>query len=82
MILTLHIVIALGSIFLSTYLFLRPSNRLFLASYSAVGATIASGSLLLLSQPISLTHACVSGLTYTAFTLVAIATARRKLAKI
>lgn len=81
MILAIHIVIAISSVVLSTYLFVRPSSKTFVASYTLVGATIASGSILVLLDSVSLVHTCISGLSYTAFTLIAIAATKRKIAR-
>jgi len=78
MILITHIIIAIASIFYSTYLFMSPSKAKFNVSYSLVGMTLVSGSFLVFLQPSHMAQACVSGLTYTAFVLVAIVAAKKK----
>ncbi len=82
MIIATHIVIALASILYTTYLLLSPAKANFNVSYGLVGMTLASGSFLIFLQPNHMAQACVSGLAYTAFVLVAIIVAKRRLAKV
>lgn len=82
MILIIHILIALSSIAYASYMFFAPSRSKFVVSYSLVGMTLVSGSFLVLLQPAHMAQACVSGLAYTAFVLVAIVVAKRRLVKI
>lgn len=82
MILIIHILIALSSIAYASYMFFAPSRSKFVVSYSLVGMTLVSGSFLVLLQPAHMAQACVSGLAYTAFVLVAIVAAKRRLVKI
>lgn len=81
MILLVHIAIALCSVAFSTYLFFQPTDRKFQISYSLVALTIASGTLLVFLQPAHMSQACVSGLVYISFVLVALVAAHRKLSK-
>ncbi len=81
MILITHIIIALVSVFYSTYLFMSPSKAKFNVSYGLVGMTLVTGSFLVFLQPSHMAQACISGLAYTAFVLVAIAAAKKRLAK-
>ncbi|OGL32960.1 hypothetical protein A3F64_01665 [Candidatus Saccharibacteria bacterium RIFCSPHIGHO2_12_FULL_42_8] len=82
MILIIHILIALSSVAYVSYMFFAPSRSKFVVSYSLVGMTLVSGSFLVLLQPAHMAQACVSGLAYTAFVLVAIVAAKRRLVKI
>ncbi len=81
MMLMLHIIIAITSVLYSTYLFLSPSKEKFTISYGLVGLTLATGSFLVFLQPSHMTQACVSGLAYTSFVLIAIVAAKKRFAK-
>lgn len=80
MILVLHILIALGSVAYVSYMFFAPSKPKLAVSYSLVVMTLTSGSFLVLLQPAHMAQACVSGLAYTSFVLIAIVAAKRRLA--
>lgn len=80
MVLLLHIIIALTSLVFTTYLFFSPSKRKLQFSYGLVGLTVASGTILVVTQPAHLLQACVSGLVYISVVLAALALTRRKLA--
>ncbi len=82
MILALHILIALSSVAYASYMFFAPSKSKFVVSYSLVGMTLTSGSFLVLLQPAHMAQACVSGLAYTAFVLIAIVAAKRRLVEV
>lgn len=73
MILIAHIVIALASVIFASFLLIKPSHAKFLANYSLIAATIASGTYLILSMHVNMLKTCMSGLTY--LSLVAILTA-------
>ncbi len=81
MILITHIIIALASIFYSTYLFASPSKAKLHLSYCLVVLTLVTGGFLVFLQPSQMTQACASGLAYTAFMLVAIVASKKRLAK-
>jgi hypothetical protein len=74
-----HIVIALGSIVYATYLLVQPSQTKLNVTYYLVGATLASGTYLVVSQSANLVQACMSGLVYLAAVSLEILLARRKL---
>jgi len=66
MILLLHILIAISSLAYTTYLFFFPSkNGLSVAQYLVV-ATLVSGTYLVLLNPVTLAHVCLTGLGYLA----------------
>ena len=73
MILLAHIIIALASVAWATVLIFKPSTRSFMASYGLIGATLISGTALVVTNSASLLHACVSGLVYV--TVVSVITA-------
>lgn len=85
MILLAHILIALASIGIATFTYFKPTTARLAASYSFIVATVASGTALLIINPSTLLHTCLSGLFYvTVVSIVTIAThvrVRRKAAE-
>jgi hypothetical protein len=79
MIILLHLLIALGSILLTTIAYLSPSKHKLIISYTFVGLTLLSGTYMVLATQTSILRVCVSGLAYTAIMLVALQTIRSKL---
>ena len=80
MLLITHILIALGSVVLSTMLLFSPSRFRLHASYCLIAATFLSGTLLIVTAKQHLLETCLMGLAYSAFTLVATVVAFHKLA--
>ena len=79
-----HIVIALSSVVLSSFVFFKPTVKRLYASYGFIVATVASGSYLILTTSGSILRSCLTGLFYvTVVSLITIAThvRVRKLAK-
>lgn len=66
MVILIHVIIAVSSISIATIGLFKPSTRLFSVSYGFILATLASGTLLLLSNPTHLQQSCISGLSYLA----------------
>jgi len=64
MILLAHILIALASIGIATFTYFKPTMARLGASYSFILATVASGTALLIINPSTLLHTCLSGLFY------------------
>lgn len=81
MILITHIIIALSSVAMATYLFLNPSKTTLHLSYSLVALTIITGAYLTFIQPAHLMHTCVAGLIYFAFILVLLVKAQYRLSQ-
>lgn len=81
MFLIFHIIIALSSIVFTGFVFLKPSKKKLYMSYGWVGATIATGSYLVIMTPSHLASACLTGLVYLGFVLSGIVAAHVKLAK-
>ena len=65
MLLTIHIVIALLSLVVTSAVFFVPTIKRIALSYGFVIATVASGTALLIVNPTSILHVCLSGLFYT-----------------
>lgn len=82
MVLLLHIIVALASMLLATLLFLAPTSLKFKSTYALTGLTIASGTYIILTQSVSMLHACLSGLVYVALVGVAIVLAHQKSAAV
>jgi hypothetical protein len=80
MLLLLHIVIALGSVGYSSYLFFKPSSVGLKVSYSLVAATLITGTYIAWSTDARILQTCLSGLSYTAIVTAITYGARRRLA--
>jgi len=80
MLLVSHIIIALGSVLYSTYLFFAPSKRNLQISYGLVGLTLASGTLLVVMSGARVLSSCLSGLTYLALVSIGMVRAHYRLA--
>jgi hypothetical protein len=82
MILLAHIAIGLASLIFTTYVWLSPSRPKLTAAYALVGATLGSGTLLVVVNPAHLTQACTSGLVYLGLAACGIIAARHKLSRL
>jgi hypothetical protein len=82
MIVLLHILIALGSIIYSGYVFFSPSKTKIRASYCLVAATLISGTYLVISTHSPILSSCVTGLIYLAIVMFGILAADNKLRKL
>lgn len=78
MMLLSHIFVAVFSIILASISWFRPTRTLLFASYSLVGATLATGIGLVVTASVSMLHLCLSGLTYTIITIAILTMARQK----
>lgn len=76
----IHVVIAITSLFMSTFAMLRPSHTALRTSLGLVGLTVASGTYVAFTLHASLLHLCMSGLIYSLLTTAALLVARRRLA--
>ena len=81
MILLFHILVALGSMAQSTYMYFNPSARQLQASYGLVGLTLASGTYLVVSSSGHLLQSCMMGLFYLGVVSVGIISTQRTLAR-
>ncbi len=82
MIIIVHVVIAVASLLLTSYAFIRPSERVINCAYALVAGTLGSGTLLVLSLPSHILSVCESGLFYLAVVSLGIVAARRRLATV
>lgn len=80
MILLIHIAIALGSLAYATYTFFTPSLPKLRINYALIAATLASGTLLIISSHASVLHSCLTGFIYIGAVSAALYAAQRKLA--
>ncbi len=78
MIVLLHVLIALSSVAYTTYLYFRPSKSKFYAAYGLIGATLASGTYLVVSTHSPLLSSCVTGLVYLGIVSFGVFAASRK----
>lgn len=74
-----HVIIALASLALTGYVFVRPSQNKLYISYAFVAATLVTGFSLVLSKPSHMVQSCVMGLVYLALVSYGIVAARNKL---
>ena len=81
MVVLIHVIIALTSITVASFLFFKPSAPLMKYSYGLIAGTVASGSFLVVMSPSHALHACVAGLVYTAIVTAATLAARVKLVR-
>lgn len=77
--LIIHISIAILSILFASASLLRPTYNKLITSYISVGATLVSGTYLVLSTKSSMISACISGLIYTTIVVAALHMAERRL---
>lgn len=80
MVLILHILIALSSVFFSTYSIFKPSNKKVKINYAFLGATWASGFFLVFQSHVSFGHLCLTGILYTGVVTINILLTKRRLA--
>ncbi len=77
--LILHVVIALASTLLGTYLLAKPSRSALRASYALIAITTLSGVYLMVSNPAYAIRGCIAYLTYSIFVIVLTRRAENKL---
>ena len=75
----LHVVIALASIAVASYGYVRPSKLVLRTAYSLVGMTLASGLYVVWNAPAHMVQACISGLVYIGVISIAIVAIKAKL---
>jgi multisubunit Na+/H+ antiporter MnhE subunit len=82
MILITHILIAIASVVLATYLIVKPSKSLLNITYGLTAATLVSGTYLVVSTSAHLLQSCVTGLAYVGIVSVGLMTAHVKLTSV
>ena len=75
-----HIGIAVTSMGIATVGLVRPSAMLLRYSYSAIAATLVTGTVLTILNPGRLAESCIVGLAYTCVVSLATVHSRQKLA--
>jgi hypothetical protein len=80
MILPIHIIIALSSVFYSIYAFFTPTKKKLYAIYALTALTIISGTYLVITHPGPMAEVCTTGLVYIGIMLVGIWAVHHKLA--
>lgn len=80
MLLLTHIIIALASLVLTTYLAFSPSRGKFYASYVLIGLTLATGTILVIGLHAPMLKTCLSGLAYLAIALGGVVVGYRRFA--
>lgn len=64
MVVLLHVIIALSSIALSSYLYFKPIKKAMKVSYGFIAGTVLSGSYLIVTRPAHMLETCTVGLVY------------------
>jgi hypothetical protein len=77
-----HIIVAISSVIYSSLLFLSPTKRNFKISYTLIGATLLSGTYLVISTHAHLLSSCEAGLAYIGIVLFGLILAQYKLTHI
>ncbi|MEK9195781.1 MAG: hypothetical protein AAB914_00250 [Patescibacteria group bacterium] len=80
MLLIIHIIIALSSILTGAIILLKPTQTRISINYGLIGATLTTGTYLIISTSGHLVQACISGLIYTSVVTFFTLQARKKLA--
>jgi hypothetical protein len=78
MLLITHILIAMVSVLFATLLLFSPSGLKFRANYLLLGATLISGTFLVVGRGTHLVESCLMGLIYTGVVFTAIILAKKK----
>jgi hypothetical protein len=69
MILIIHIIIAISSLLIATYLLIKPSQKAIYGSYSLIASTIITGTYIIVAMGASIVKTCLTGLIYLGVTL-------------
>jgi hypothetical protein len=72
MIVLIHVLIALASVGVASFVFFKPSIKRLIVSYGFIIATVASGTYLIVSMSGDILRSCLTGLFYV--TVVSIVT--------
>jgi hypothetical protein len=75
-----HIVIAVMSLALSTYLIAKPAKELLKVSYGLISVTTLSGVALMVANPAYAIRGCIAYMTYTAVVVALTVRAKKSLA--
>lgn len=75
-----HITIALASISIAAFGLVRPSDKTLRQSYAAIGATLVSGTALVIASHSNILQSCMTGLAYVVGMTVMTAIAQYRLA--
>jgi len=81
MILLTHIIIAVSSVLYTAFILISPTKKKIQLSGWMVAATIASGTVLVISTNANLVQSCITGLLYTGVMFFALAAAKWRLAE-
>lgn len=77
-ILTLHILVALSSVALGSFLLARPARAKLLTNYGLIGLTVASGTYLIVATGKFMLSTCLVSLSYVlAVTVLSVVAERR-----
>lgn len=82
MVVFLHVAVALASIAAATLAFFQPSKARFVATYSLIAGTLASGIYLVWISPAKMLHVCLAGVGYASIVTAITVMARVRFAKL
>lgn len=75
-----HALIAIVGLAVTTLAYFKPSQTTLRIAYGLAGATLATGTYLVVMSPAHLVQACISGIIYFSFVTFGIVAAQKKLA--
>ena len=81
MILATHIILALTSILVTSFLLFKPTQQKLNGTYILFMGTLGTGTFLIFANNVNMLRTCIMGVIYIAFVVGGIAIARRKLAR-
>jgi hypothetical protein len=79
MFLVIHIVAALSSLAVASYLYASPSRRRFYATYATTVTMLVSGFYLVIANHASLVRACITGLFFLGVVSALVIAAHKKI---
>lgn len=82
MILITHILIALTSLGLATYVLFKPSKNTLYVTYALIASTLVTGTYLVISSSSHLVQSCLTGLVYIGVVSIGVVTAHVKLSRV
>jgi hypothetical protein len=80
MVILVHVLLAIGSLFLASYSYISPSTARIRNSYILISSTLLSGTYLIFANQVNILRTCLTGLTFLAVTTYVTHQARVKYA--
>lgn len=78
MVILVHVILAISSLFVATYSYISPSTTKIRNSYILITSTLLSGTYLIFANQVNILRTCLTGLTFLAVTTFVTHQARLK----